>query len=231
MTNISEKLENVRQRIALAARKAGRDAAGIRLVAVSKRHSLDAIREAYDTGQLDFGENYVQEALEKIDALKIARHKDHPIRWHFIGPIQSNKTRAIAESFDWVHTLAREKIARRLNDYRPAHMAPVNVCIQVNIDKEESKSGVVPTGVLALAEFVTTLPRLRLRGLMAIPQPENGNKAFPSMHALYKEIQSEGDFPHWDTLSMGMSADLEIAIANGANIVRIGTDIFGPRET
>jgi hypothetical protein len=196
------------------------------LVAVSKTHPAEMVRAAAAAGQRDFGENYVQEALAKIAALS-----DLPLAWHFIGPIQSNKTRAIAESFHWVHSVDREKIAVRLSDARPAHLPPLNVCIEVNVSGEASKSGVAPEELAALAKHVSSLPRLALRGLMAIPEPtpdaELQRRRFRMLRELKDALVGEG--LALDTLSMGMSADLETAIAEGATMVRVGTAIFGER--
>jgi hypothetical protein len=198
----------------------------VRLVAASKTFPAQAIREAAGAGQRDFGENYVQEALTKIEALA-----DLALVWHFIGPIQSNKTRAIAESFHWVHSLDREKIARRLSESRPAHLPPLKVCIEVNLSGEASKSGVAPQAVAALARQVGALPRLALRGLMAIPEPtpdaQLQRRRFRILRELKDELVRSGIA--LDTLSMGMSADLEAAIAEGSTMVRVGTAIFGQR--
>ncbi len=223
---IPSRLKNVRQRINDALKMAP-NSQDVTLVAVSKRHTPESIRAAYACGQRDFGENYLQEALDKISALKL-----NDICWHFIGPIQSNKTRAISENFSWVHTVDRLKVAQRLSNQRPEHLPPLNVCIQVNIDNEESKAGVLAKQCAQLVEEVSQLPRLCVRGLMAIPakaKPEDEQSAFKRMQRLYSSM-AEQQGNHWDTLSMGMSADLEAAIANGANVVRIGTDIFGPRD-
>jgi len=196
------------------------------LMAVSKKQPADAVRRAADEGLRDFGENYLQEALEKIQALS-----DLHLRWHFIGPIQSNKTRAIAEHFEWVHSVDREKIARRLSEQRPPGLPPLQLCLQVNISGEDSKSGVSPEDTLALADAIASMPRLQLRGLMAIPEasedPECQRRAFARLRETLLSLQ--GKYPELDTLSMGMSGDLEAAIAEGSTIVRIGTDIFGPR--
>ncbi len=200
------------------------------LLAVSKTRSVDAIRAAVAAGQLAFGENYLQEALDKIDALA-----DQPdIDWHFIGPIQSNKTRQIASAFAWVHSVDRLKIARRLSEQRPPGLSPLNICLQVNINNEQSKSGCHPDELPALVESIGALPQLSLRGLMAIPdpeQPEAGLRA--SFRALANRLQQlKADYPTagpLDTLSMGMSGDLELAIAEGATWVRVGTDLFGAR--
>lgn len=220
-------MQVVKARIAAAARSAGREPGEIALLAVSKTFAADQVRAAHAAGQREFGENYVQEALEKIGALR-----DLPLVWHFIGPIQSNKTRAIAESFDWVHSVAREKIALRLAEARPAGLGPLDVCLQVNVSGEASKSGVAPQELRALAEAVRALPRLRLRGLMAIPEP-GGDMALQrrrcaSLRLLLEELNAAGFA--LDTLSMGMSQDLEAAVMEGATIVRVGTAIFGERK-
>ncbi len=197
------------------------------MLAVSKTFSADAVREAYGAGQTAFGENYLQEALDKIGLLR-----DLPLEWHFIGPIQSNKTRAIAENFAWVHSVDRLKIAERLSAQRPPHMPPLNVCLQVNVSGEETKSGVVPDEVAPLAQAVGQLPRLRLRGLMAIPSPETDETRqrvpFAQMKSLFEQLRTRG--MALDTLSMGMSHDYPAAIEEGATIVRIGTAIFGNRD-
>lgn len=216
----------MRERIAKACAKTGRPADSVRLLAVSKTFPAAAVRDAAAAGQRDFGENYLQEALEKIGATQ-----DLSLTWHFIGPIQSNKTRAIAESFDWVHTIEREKIARRLSEQRPEHRAPLEVCIEVNVSGEATKSGVAPTDVDALAHSVNALPRLKLRGLMAIPEPTEDmalqRRRFAELGAIRDRLARDG--LALDTLSMGMSADLEAAVAEGATMVRIGTAIFGNR--
>ncbi|MCX7627770.1 MAG: YggS family pyridoxal phosphate-dependent enzyme [Methylophilaceae bacterium] len=226
MTSISERLQAVRNRIAEAARLAGRPPESVVLLAVSKAHSTDAIRAAYAAGQVRFGENYAQEGLNKIAALS-----DLPLEWHFIGPLQSNKTRLVAEHFSWVHSVDRLKIAQRLNDGRPPRLPPLNVCIQVNISGEASKSGCEPSDLPALARTVAALPRLRLRGLMAIPEPTTDialqRQRFRMLRELSEALQSEGLV--LDTLSMGMSDDFPAAIAEGATLVRIGTAIFGER--
>ena len=220
-------MQVVRVRIDAAARAAGRDPGEIALLAVSKTFTEREVRAAYAAGQRDFGENYVQEAIGKIADLS-----DLQLIWHFIGPIQSNKTRTIAESFDWVHSVEREKIARRLSEARPAGRDPLNICLQVNVSGEASKSGVAPDGVRALAETVRALPRLRLRGLMAIPEP-SGDVALQrvrcaGLRQLLAQLNADGF--GLDTLSMGMSQDLESAVTEGATIVRIGTAIFGERK-
>ncbi|GLC91657.1 YggS family pyridoxal phosphate enzyme [Cupriavidus sp. TA19] len=228
MSVIAANLQAVNQRIAAAAQQAGRQPGDIALLAVSKTVSADRVRAAAEAGQLAFGENYVQEGVEKIAALAELRGR---LQWHFIGPLQSNKTRLVAEHFDWVHAIDRLKIAERLSAQRPAGMAPLQVCLQVNISGEASKSGVAPAEVPALAQAVAALPGLRLRGLMAIPEPEDDPAAqrrpFAAMRALLGTLRENG--LDLDTLSMGMSGDMEAAIAEGATMVRIGTAIFGAR--
>jgi PLP dependent protein len=221
MATIAENLQAVRARIGRAARAAGRDANTVTLLAVSKTHSVARIDEAREAGQVAFGENYVQEALEKMAALPA-------LEWHLIGPLQSNKTRLAAEHFQWVQTLEREKIARRLAEQRPAELAPLNVLIQVNASGEATKSGVAITEVAPLAKAITALPRLRLRGLMAMPEPGAPASRYREVRQAYESMRREFDV---DTLSMGMSDDLELAIAEGATLVRVGTAIFGARQT
>ena len=227
MTTIAANLQAVHERIARAAHAAGRNAAEVTLLAVSKTVSAERIAEAYDCGQLAFGENYVQEALAKMEQL---HHL--PLEWHCIGPIQSNKTRAIAEHFAWVHSIEREKIAARLAANRPAALPPLNVCIQVNVSGEATKGGVEPGAELPLVRFIAGLPRLRLRGLMAIPEPTVDpalqRQRFARLRAARDRLIAAGYA--LDTLSMGMSADLEAAVAEGATLVRIGTAIFGARR-
>ena len=227
MRVIHDNLQAVQGRIARAAAAAGRDPLSVALLAVSKTHPAALVEQALDAGQRAFGENYVQEAAEKMEALA---GKD--IEWHLIGPLQSNKTRLAAERFAWVHTVESEKVARRLAEQRPAGMAPLNVLIQVNLSGEASKSGVSSTDVLRLATAVSSLPRLRLRGLMAIPQPTADaarQKAnFRQLREIFEKLKQE-KFA-LDTLSMGMSDDMEAAIAEGATLVRIGTAIFGARQ-
>ena len=227
MRSIDDNLQAVRQRISRAAAAAGRDQGGVTLLAVSKTHSANLIRQALAAGQKAFGENYVQEALEKMDALD-----GKSVEWHLIGPLQSNKTRMVAERFDWVHTVEAEKIARRLSGQRPADRAPLNVLIQVNVSGETSKSGVAPQAAAALAQAVAVLPNLRLRGLMAVPEPTTDSNLqrfrFSEVRKAFQEIKAQGIAV--DTLSMGMSDDMEVAIAEGATMVRIGTAIFGVRR-
>lgn len=229
MHKIDEKLANVTARLRRAATLAGRDPQDVTLIAVSKTQSAARIRDAYQAGQHRFGENYLQEALDKQEALA-----DLAIEWHFIGPIQSNKTRTIAEHFSWVHSVDRLKIATRLSAQRPAHLPPLNICLQVNIDEEASKSGISAADTLELAKAVDGLPNLSLRGLMAIPKmsedPRQQQDSFSRVTELLRELGTHSLQGPLDTLSMGMSADLEVAIACGATMVRIGTDIFGPRQ-
>lgn len=228
MSIIESNLQAVKKRIAAAAGTAGRDPAAIVLVAVSKTHPAAQVRAAFGAGQVEFGENYAQEGAEKIAALA-----DLPLSWHFIGPVQSNKTRSIAAQFGWVHSVEREKIARRLAESRPPGLAPLNICLQVNVSGEESKSGAAPGAVRELAEAVRILPRLRLRGLMAIPEPTEDEalqrRRFASLRALLDQLNTAGF--GLDTLSMGMSQDLEAAILEGATMVRVGSAIFGERTT
>ena len=231
MSTIEQNLQAVRESIAQAAADAQRAPADVTLLAVSKTFGADAVLDAMRAGQTAFGENYLQEALDKIAFVKAAAPQHAPA-WHFIGPIQSNKTRPIAEHFDWVHTVEREKIAARLSEQRPAGLPDLNICLQVNISGEASKSGVTPAELPALAHAVAQLPRLRLRGLMAIPEPETEltlqRAAFAQLRALYEQLKAQG--LALDTLSMGMSADLRAAVLEGATIVRVGSAIFGSRN-
>lgn len=224
---IENNIAAVRERIARALQVAGRNAAAVQLLAVSKTRPAADVRVAYAAGCVDFGENYVQEGVEKVQALA-----DLPLCWHFIGPIQSNKTRAIAEHFDWVHSVDRLKIAQRLSEQRPPELRPLNLCVQLNISAEASKSGVDVAQLPELIGALMALPRLRLRGLMAIPAPSDNpveqRRAFAAVRAEFVRLQER--WPQLDTLSMGMSADLEAAIAEGATIVRVGSDIFGARS-
>ncbi|MEC4560086.1 YggS family pyridoxal phosphate-dependent enzyme [Pseudomonas inefficax] len=224
MSTLADNLSAISARIASAAQAAGRDPASVQLLAVSKTKPASAIREIHAAGVCDFGENYLQEALTKQQALG-----DLPLIWHFIGPIQSNKTKAIAEHFDWVHSVDRLKIAQRLSEQRPAGLAPLNICLQVNVSGEDSKSGCAPVDLPALAKAVAALPNLRLRGLMAIPEPTDDRAAQEAAFATLRQLQ-EGLDLGLDTLSMGMSHDLEAAIAQGATWVRIGTALFGARD-
>ncbi|UPL06295.1 pyridoxal phosphate enzyme, YggS family [Pseudomonas sp. IsoF] len=224
MSTIADNLSALAARIASAAQAAGRDPASIQLLAVSKTKPASAIREIHAAGVRDVGENYLQEALTKQQALG-----DLPLIWHFIGPIQSNKTKAIAEHFDWVHSVDRLKIAQRLSEQRPAALGPLNICLQVNVSGEDSKSGCAPADLPALAKAVASLPNLRLRGLMAIPEPSDVRAVQEAAFATLRELQQGLDLG-LDTLSMGMSHDLEAAIAQGATWVRIGTALFGARD-
>jgi pyridoxal phosphate enzyme (YggS family) len=212
MTTIADNLQVVKARLARSQ--------GVTLLAVSKGQSLERIKDAVAAGQKAFGENYVQEAAQKMDALP-------SLEWHLIGPLQSNKTRLAAERFDWVQTVASEKIARRLSDQRPASLAPLNVLIQVNVSGEASKSGVEPADARALAQVLSHLPRLRLRGVMAIPEPGADRSRYAAVKHVFDDLKAEFGL---DTLSMGMSDDLDVAIAEGSTMVRVGTAIFGQRK-
>jgi pyridoxal phosphate enzyme (YggS family) len=226
MSRIAQNLANISQRVKVAAKAVGRDPRRIKILAVSKTHSAEKIREAYAAGLTRFGESYVQEAIPKIQVLN-----DLPLEWHFIGPIQSNKTREIAEHFDWVHSIDRLKIASRLNEQRPKNRKPLNICVQINISMEASKSGIVQQ---ALQDFVTQLKplrRLKLRGLMAIPQQTKDQQQqrtlFAELRRLFDDLNQEGY--QLDTLSMGMTDDLEAAVMEGSTLLRIGTGLFGAR--
>ena len=224
MSTIADNIGLVTERIRAAAQAVQRDETSVHLLAVSKTKPAQAVREAYAAGMRDFGENYLQEALGKQADLT-----DLPLSWHFIGPIQSNKTRAIAEHFAWVHSVDRLKIAQRLSEQRPADLPPLNICIQVNVSGEASKSGCTPADLPALAEAIQALPRLKLRGLMAIPEPTDDRAQQDAAFAAVRDLQASLDLG-LDTLSMGMSHDLESAIAQGATWVRIGTALFGARD-
>jgi pyridoxal phosphate enzyme (YggS family) len=224
MSTIAENIAKVGARIREAAQASQRNLAEVGLLAVSKTKPADAIREAHAAGLSDFGENYLQEALGKQVELS-----DLPLIWHFIGPIQSNKTRPIAEHFDWVHSVDRLKIAQRLSEQRPAHLPALNICLQVNVSGEDSKSGCAPEDLPALAKAVATLPHLKLRGLMAIPEPTDDIAAQHAAFARLRQLRDDLAL-NLDTLSMGMSHDLEAAIAEGATWVRIGTALFGARD-
>lgn len=238
MSSITTELDRVRKRIDKACQDAGREPRSVTLLAISKTFGPGAVMEAVSGGQRDFGENYVQEGLEKIAALKLwAQGQAQPpsLCWHCIGPLQSNKSRAVAEHFDWVHSVDRLKIAQRLSDQRPAHLPPLQVCLQVNIDGGPTKSGVAPEQALALAQAVQGLPGLVLRGLMTIPEPAADEAAALAVHRrtreLFDGLNASGRLLRpIDTLSMGMSADLEAAIAAGSTMVRVGTAIFGGRS-
>ncbi|WP_230180411.1 YggS family pyridoxal phosphate-dependent enzyme [Aquabacterium sp. CECT 9606] len=228
MATITSKLQLVQSRIEQACSKVDRPANGVTLLAVSKTFPAADVREAFQAGQHRFGENYVQEAVDKMAELADLRAQ---IEWHLIGPLQSNKTRVVAENFDWVHTVDRLKIAQRLSEQRPAHLPPLQVCIQVNTSGEDSKSGVEPAGALALAQAVAHLPHLQLRGVMALPAPSNDactqHQALKKIREVFDDLRDHG--LTLDTLSMGMSADLEMAVEQGSTMVRIGSAIFGQR--
>lgn len=228
MATIPENIQQVRARIATACERARRPVQSVTLLCVSKTFSAGHVRAAFDAGERRFGENYVQEGLDKIAALADLRPQ---IEWHLIGPLQSNKTRAVAAQFDWVHGIDRLKVAQRLSEQRPADLPPLNVLLQVNVSGEASKSGLAPGEAAEVARQVAALPRLRLRGLMSIPEPASDEAAQRAPHRALREMleRLRADGLALDTLSMGMSADLEAAILEGATIVRIGTAIFGAR--
>ena len=242
MNTLQDNLRTVQARISAACADCGRDPSEVTLLAVSKTFHADAVQEVADCGQRDFGENYIQEGVDKITFLQSgAKPEVNPeanpktsLIWHCIGPIQSNKTKYVAEFFSWAHTVDRLKIAQRLNDQRPVQLPPLNICLQVNIDGGATKSGIAPEEVLALAMQVTQLPRLVLRGLMTIPDPVEGFKAQIALHSqarmLFDKVRAELKLPNFDTLSMGMTADLEAAIHAGSTMVRVGTAIFGKRD-
>jgi len=224
---ISDNIAKLLERVRLAAQKSQRDKATVKVLAVSKTRAAEAIRIAHKCGLSEFGENYLQEAIEKIEELS-----DLPLTWHFIGPIQSNKTKLIAENFAWVHSVDRAKIARRLSEQRPTHLPPLQTCIQVNISREFSKSGVSLEELPFLAKELRRLPGITLRGLMAIPAAtddfEYQSGEFAKLRTAMENLKDI--VPEIDTLSMGMSQDMEAAIAEGSTLVRVGTDIFGPRN-
>ena len=228
MTMIADNLQAVRERVSAACIAAGRQSASVHILAVSKTYGTAAIEQAMAAGQASFGENYVQEALEKIQALR-----QHEVQWHCIGPVQSNKTRLVAEHFDWVHSVDRLKTAQRLSDQRPVHLPALQVCIQVNTDGGANKAGVAPLELAALARAVSQLPKLTLRGLMTLPEPSSDFQAARALHTrarvLFDQLNADG--LAMDTLSMGMSADLEAAIYAGSTLVRVGSAIFGARLT
>jgi len=232
METIAQALQQVKRRIDDAVAAAGRAPGGVQLLAVSKTQPAQRLREACAAGQAAFGENYVQEALDKIAALSDLRAQ---LQWHLIGPLQSNKTRPVAEAFDWVHSVDRLKIAQRLAEQRPAGWPPLQLCLQVNVSGEASKSGVAPAELLALAQAVAALPaeRVRLRGLMSIPEAAEGAEAQRAPHRVLRTLLDELNVAglQLDTLSMGMSADLEAAVAEGSTVVRVGTALFGQRGT
>ena len=226
-TNISSNLSQISKRISQIERTFQRPAGSVQLLAVSKRKPADMIRAAAACGQISFGENYADEGASKAEELS-----DLKLEWHYIGHVQSNKTRLISATYDWVQSIDREKIAQRLSTQRPSELPPLNVCLQVNIDGEESKSGCAPDELVTLASHVSSMERLTLRGIMAIPAPQTDvnaqRKVFRRLHTLYQQIRS--NHPTVDTLSMGMTADMEAAISEGATMVRIGTAIFGQRD-
>ncbi len=226
MTQITDNLGHIRTRVAAAAHRSGRDPASIGLLAVSKKQPPERVLAAIEAGQRDFGENYLNEALAKMAGI------GSMLRWHFIGPVQSNKTRGIAEHFDWVHGIDRLRVARRLSEQRPLNLPPINLCIQVNTAGESTKSGIAPEQLGDLAQAVSELPRTRLRGLMCIPplatEFERQREPFRVLRLLKEDLSGLGI--ELDTLSMGMTADFEAAIAEGATWIRIGTAIFGPRD-
>lgn len=226
-TSVSANLVQVRKRIQLACQAAGRSPETVQLLAVSKTMPAQAVREAFAAGQLAFGENYIQEGVDKIASLA-----DLPLEWHCIGPIQSNKTKLVAENFAWVHSIDRLKIAERLSAQRPPHLPPLQVCLQVNVDGGANKSGVAPAELLALAQAVAVLPQLRLRGIMTLPEPTDTPDGARTVHRLARQLfDSLNAAGHeLDTLSMGMTGDLEAAIAEGSTCVRVGTAIFGSRQ-
>ena len=230
MATIAENIQEQHRRIAVACALAGRPVQSVSLMVVSKTFPGSAVREAVAAGERCFGENYVQEGLDKIAELADLRGQ---IEWHLIGPLQSNKTRPVAEAFDWVHSVDRLKTAQRLSEQRPAHLPPLNICLQVNISGEASKSGLHPADLPALAAAVSALPRLRLRGLMAIPEPAADFESQRLPHRALAQLQAQlqaAQGLHLDTLSIGMSADLEAAVVEGATLVRIGSAIFGARQ-
>jgi len=229
MDSLTDAWQHVHDRIAAACKASGRHSDCVQLLAVSKTFPAEQVAAMAAMGQRDFGENYVQEGVDKIAALS---HLPGMV-WHCIGPLQSNKTRLVAEHFDWVHSVDRLKIAQRLSEQRPAHLPPMQVCLQVNTDGGPTKAGVAPADALALAQAVVALPRLQLRGLMTIPDPVAGFDAQVALHAqakrLFDALQAALGLPHFDTLSMGMSADLEAAVQAGSTMVRVGTAVFGAR--
>lgn len=234
MTTIASKLQSVYAQISDACQKCGRQPTEVALLAVSKTFPAEAVREAALAGQRAFGENYIQEAVDKMAAVR-AMADVSALQWHCIGPIQSNKTRLVAEHFDWAHTVDRDKIAQRLNDQRPDGLAPLQVCIQVNVDGGTSKSGCSPDEAVALARVIAGMPRLRLRGVMSIPDPQADDAAMLAVHrqvvAVFARIRDGvPGLVQWDTISLGMTADMHTAIAAGSTLVRVGSGIFGARD-
>lgn len=237
MTTIASQLQQVNARIAAACAQAGRSADSVALLAVSKTFGADAVLQAAQAGQRAFGENYIQEAVDKMAQLRaLAPALAAQLQWHCIGPIQSNKTRLVAAHFDWVHTVDRLKTAQRLSDQRPDGLAPLQLCIQVNVDGGATKSGVAPDEVQALVQAIAGLPRLQLRGVMSIPDPVEGFDAQVALHrrvrAVFDAVAASGlpGLQRWDTVSLGMTADLEAAVAAGSTLVRVGSGIFGARS-
>lgn len=229
MNEIAQHRQAVLVRLQAACAAAGREPGSVSLLAVSKTFDADAVFQAWQSGQREFGENYIQDGVDKIARLRELA-PDGGLVWHCIGPVQSNKTRLVAEHFDWLHTVDRLKIAQRLNEQRPAHLPPLNVCVQVNIDGGETKSGVAPQDVLALAQAVRELPRLRLRGLMTIPDPaEDMLVVHRRARVVFEDLQRTLAQPDFDTLSMGMSGDMDAAVQAGSTMVRVGSAIFGTR--
>ncbi len=219
---IANRLQALRGRIAEAAQRAGRAPEEVRILAVTKAHGKEAVRAGLAAGLSDFGENFVREGIAKMDSV------EQVVKWHFIGQLQSNKTRLVAERYDWVHTVMRERIALRLNEQRPAQALPLNVCIQVRMLEQDTRPALPPEEVRGLAELIRAQPRLRLRGLMGLPLPGAPRDAYESVRALFDELRRSGI--NLDTLSMGMTADLETAVACGSTLVRVGTGLFGPRS-
>ncbi|MFM2073872.1 MAG: hypothetical protein RJB34_177 [Pseudomonadota bacterium] len=229
MNPIAKSLRVVQDRLRRVLEEAARAPGSVRLLAVSKTFDAEAVHQAWLAGQPEFGENYIQEGVDKIVRLRVLEPNGGLV-WHCIGPVQSNKTRLVAEHFDWVHTVDRLKIAQRLNEQRPAHLPPLSVCVQVNIDGGDTKSGVAPSEALGLAQAVRELPRLRLRGLMTIPDPSDDMLAVHTRaRVLFENLQRALALPEFDTLSMGMSADMESAVQAGSTMVRVGSAIFGTR--
>lgn len=230
MIDIETNIADIQLKIRQLKDASGRAAGTVRLVAVSKKQTVEAIKIAMDAGQSDFGENYVQEAVAKIHELE-----GNSVVWHFIGAIQSNKTQQIASHFDWVHSIDRLKIAQRLNDQRPAQKSPLNVCLQINIDADNAKAGISPNNCLSLAQHVAAMPHLRLRGLMALPVKSTNvdvtTESFRRMHTLFTKTQQALGLEYFNSLSMGMSQDFELAVEEGATLLRIGTAIFGARSS
>lgn len=229
MNAIAESLQSVQLRLHRACERAGRRTHEVQLLAVSKTFDADTVYQAWQAGQREFGENYIQEGVDKIARLRELAPGGGLV-WHCIGPVQSNKSRLVAEHFDWLHTVDRLKIAQRLNEQRPAHLPPLNVCLQVNIDGGDTKSGVPPHEALALAQALLALPRLRLRGLMTIPDPVDDMVAVHTRaRVLFEDLQRALALPDFDTLSMGMSGDMDAAVQAGSTMVRVGSAIFGTR--